>query len=109
MVPARNQELQAAQTCPSCGGAGNIRIQQGFFLHSTDLSRCHSGGKIIPEPCSSYGNGSGQTRGQKTLAVKIPAGVDDGDRIRLAGGEPGVNGGPRGDLYVVVHLRTCRF
>lgn len=95
----------SAQTCPSCGGAGNIRIQQGFFSIQQTCPRCHGSGKIIPEPCSSC-NGSGQTRGQKTLAVKIPAGVDDGDRIRLAGeGEPGVNGGPRGDLYVVVHLK----
>lgn len=95
----------SAQTCPSCSGAGNIRIQQGFFSIQQTCPRCHGAGKIITDPCPSC-NGSGQTRGQKTLAVKIPAGVDDGDRIRLAGeGEPGVNGGPRGDLYVVVHLK----
>lgn len=92
-------------TCPTCGGRGQVRISQGFFSIQQACPKCQGSGKIIASPCGTC-HGSGTVKRQRTLAVKIPAGVDDGDRIRLAGeGEPGVNGGPPGDLYVVIHLR----
>jgi molecular chaperone DnaJ len=93
-------------TCPSCRGAGQVRISQGPFSIAQTCSRCHGSGSIIPNPCGSCG-GSGRVKLQKTLSVKIPAGVDEGDRVRLSGeGEPGVNGGPSGDLYVQCHIKA---
>jgi molecular chaperone DnaJ len=93
-------------TCPSCHGQGQVRVQQGFFSIQQTCPRCHGSGKIVTAPCTSCG-GVGRLKQHKTLSVKIPAGVDEGDRIRLTGeGEAGVNGGPPGDLYVVVHLRA---
>jgi molecular chaperone DnaJ len=92
-------------TCPSCRGAGQVRISQGPFSIAQTCPRCHGSGSVIPNPCSAC-SGTGRTKLQKTLAVKIPAGVDEGDRVRLSGeGEPGVNGGPPGDLYVQVHIK----
>jgi len=92
-------------TCPSCRGAGQVRISQGPFSIAQTCPRCHGSGSIIPNPCSAC-SGTGRTKLHKTLAVKIPAGVDEGDRVRLSGeGEPGVNGGPPGDLYVQVHIK----
>lgn len=94
-----------AQTCSTCGGHGQVRMQQGFFSIQQTCPTCHGTGKVIPEPCSAC-HGSGRVKKHKTLNVKIPAGIDEGDRIRLAGeGEPGVNGGPHGDLYVVAHIK----
>ncbi len=94
------------QTCPTCQGHGQVRMQQGFFSIQQTCPRCHGTGKIIAEPCSSC-QGQGRVKKHKTLSVKIPAGVDEGDRIRLAGeGEAGVNGGPAGDLYVMIHLKA---
>lgn len=93
-----------AKTCPTCNGSGQVRLQQGFFSIQQTCPKCHGTGRYIPEPCHHCG-GAGRTKQHKTLAVKIPAGVDEGDRIRLAGeGEHGVNGGPSGDLYVQIHL-----
>jgi molecular chaperone DnaJ len=93
------------QTCPTCQGAGQVRISQGPFSIAQTCPRCHGAGSINPNPCGNCG-GSGRVKLQKTLAVKIPAGVDEGDRVRLSGeGEPGVNGGPPGDLYVQVHIK----
>ena len=93
------------KTCPTCGGAGQVRIQQGFFSIQQTCPKCHGSGKIIPDPCRDCG-GAGRTKKQKTLEVKIPAGIDDGMRLRHAGhGEPGLNGGPPGDLYVEIHIR----
>ncbi len=93
------------QTCPTCHGAGQVRISQGPFSIAQNCPRCHGSGKIIPHPCGSCG-GTGRVKLQKTLSVKIPAGVDEGDRVRLSGeGEPGVNGGPAGDLYVQVQIK----
>ncbi len=92
-------------TCTTCNGQGQVRMTQGFFSIQQTCSRCHGTGKMIPTPCHACG-GSGRVKHQKTLAVKIPPGVDEGDRVRLTGeGEPGVNGGPAGDLYVQVHIK----
>ena len=93
------------KTCPTCNGHGQVRMQQGFFSIQQTCPKCHGNGKVVDTPCSACA-GAGRVKKQKTLSVRIPAGVDEGDRIRLAGeGEPGVNGGPGGDLYVVIHLR----
>ena len=92
-------------TCPNCQGHGQVRMQQGFFSIQQTCPRCHGSGKVVASPCATCG-GAGRIKQHKTLSVKIPAGVDEGDRIRLSGeGEAGVNGGPPGDLYVVIHLR----
>src|SRR5512139_174714 len=92
-------------TCTTCGGHGQVRIQQGFFSVQQTCPRCGGTGKMVADPCPSC-HGEGRVKKHKTLSVKIPAGVDNGDRIRLAGeGEAGVNGGPPGDLYVVIHLK----
>jgi len=92
-------------TCPQCQGHGQVRMQQGFFSIQQTCPRCHGSGKIVASPCAAC-SGAGRIRQHKTLSVKIPAGVDEGDRIRLSGeGEAGVNGGPPGDLYVVMHLK----
>ena len=94
------------KTCPTCQGSGQVRIQQGFFSIQQTCPKCHGTGKFIAEPCGSC-HGAGRVKQHKTLAVKIPAGVDEGDRIRLSGeGEHGVNGGPSGDLYVQIHLKA---
>ena len=91
--------------CPTCQGHGQVRMQQGFFSIQQTCPKCHGSGKIIPDPCRDCG-GAGRTKKQKTLEVKIPAGIDDGMRLRHAGhGEPGLNGGPPGDLYVEIHIR----
>ena len=93
------------KTCPTCNGSGQVRLQQGFFSIQQTCPKCHGTGRYIPDPCKTCA-GAGRIKQHKTLAVKIPAGVDEGDRIRLAGeGEHGVNGGPPGDLYVQIHLK----
>ncbi|MEQ1525232.1 MAG: molecular chaperone DnaJ [Gallionella sp.] len=95
----------SASTCTTCGGHGQVRMQQGFFSVQQTCPRCHGSGKMIASPCKPC-NGQGRIKKHKTLAVKIPAGVDTDDRIRLSGeGEHGANGGPSGDLYVVVQLK----
>ncbi len=92
-------------TCGTCGGHGQVRMQQGFFSIQQTCPKCHGTGKVIPDPCGTCG-GSGRTKRNKTLEVKIPAGIDDGMRIRSTGnGEPGMNGGPPGDLYVEIHIQ----
>jgi len=92
-------------TCPTCHGHGQVRMQQGFFSIQQTCPRCHGSGKIVASPCAAC-SGAGRIKQHKTLSVKIPAGVDEGDRIRLSGeGEAGMNGGPPGDLYVVIHLK----
>jgi molecular chaperone DnaJ len=92
----------SAKTCPTCNGAGQVRMQQGFFSIQQTCPQCRGAGTIIEEHCS-HCRGAGRIREEKTLSVKVPAGVDTGDRIRLAGeGEPGERGGPSGDLYVQV-------
>lgn len=95
----------SARTCGTCGGIGQVRMQQGFFTVQQTCPTCHGAGKVITDPCGSC-HGRGRVEKVKTLQVKIPAGVDTGDRIRLAGeGEAGANGGPSGDLYVQVNVR----
>ena len=94
------------KTCPTCQGSGQVRLQQGFFSIQQTCPKCHGTGKFIADPCGSC-HGAGRVKQHKTLAVKIPAGVDEGDRIRLSGeGEHGINGGPSGDLYVQIHLKA---
>jgi molecular chaperone DnaJ len=90
--------------CSTCGGAGQVRMQQGFFSIQQTCPACKGAGTIIADPCDSC-HGRGRVRKTRTLSVKVPAGVDDGDRIRLSGeGEAGRNGGPPGDLYVEIRL-----
>ena len=94
-------------TCSTCNGHGQVRMQQGFFSVQQTCPKCNGAGKVIKDEdkCATC-HGAGRVKQNKTLSVKIPAGVDEGDRIRLSGeGEAGVNGGPTGDLYVVVHLK----
>ncbi|MDY0961681.1 molecular chaperone DnaJ [Massilia sp. CFBP9026] len=92
-------------TCTTCAGHGQVRMQQGFFSIQQTCPKCHGSGKIIPEPCAACG-GAGRIKRNKTLEVKIPAGIDNGMRIRSSGnGEPGTNGGPPGDLYVEIHIK----
>ena len=95
----------APVTCATCGGIGQVRMQQGFFSVQQTCPRCHGQGKVISDPCDSC-HGEGRVEEFKTLSVKVPPGVDSGDRIRLSGeGEAGVQGGPTGDLYVVINVR----
>lgn len=92
-------------SCTTCGGRGQVRIQQGFFSLQQTCPQCHGSGSIIKDPCATC-HGEGRVHEQKTLSVKIPAGVDNGDRIRLSGeGEAGENGGPSGDLYVQIKVK----
>ncbi|WP_374431336.1 molecular chaperone DnaJ [Ideonella dechloratans] len=94
-----------AKTCGTCGGSGTVHMRQGFFSVQQTCPHCHGTGKIIPEPCTSC-NGAGKIKRQKTLEVKIPAGINEGMRIRSAGnGEPGSNGGPPGDLYIEIRIK----
>lgn len=91
-------------TCPDCQGAGQVRVSQGFFSLQQTCPRCRGQGRIITDPCRGCG-GAGRKEKRKTLSVKVPAGVDSGDRIRLTGeGEAGPMGGPPGDLYVQVEV-----
>ena len=95
----------SSKTCTTCGGSGVVQMRQGFFSVQQTCPHCHGSGKIIPEPCTSC-HGQGKIKKQKTLEVKIPAGIDDGMRIRSAGnGEPSPNGGPPGDLYIEIRIR----
>jgi molecular chaperone DnaJ len=92
--------------CATCHGRGEVRVSQGFFSIQQTCPTCHGTGKVVSDPCATC-HGQGRTKKHKTLSVKIPAGVDQDDRIRLSGeGEAGVNGGPSGDLYVVVNLKA---
>ena len=96
---------RGADTCTTCGGMGKIRAQQGFFLIERTCPNCGGSGRVIRNPCRIC-HGTGTVPRERTLQVTIPAGVEDGTRIRLAGeGEAGSNGAPPGDLYVHVHIR----
>jgi molecular chaperone DnaJ len=96
-------------TCPQCGGAGSITVNQGPFSMAQPCPRCGGSGRVVETPCATC-RGSGTERRTRTFSVKIPAGVKDGARIRLAGrGEPGPQGGPPGDLYVQVDVGAHPF
>jgi len=91
--------------CTTCGGRGQVRMQQGFFSVQQTCPHCRGSGSIITDPCHKC-HGKGRVSEHKTLSVKVPAGVDTGDRIRLAGeGEAGESGGPPGDLYVQIQVK----
>jgi molecular chaperone DnaJ len=93
------------ETCSTCGGVGQVRMQQGIFSVQQACPACQGRGQTITNPCPNC-NGQGRVRETRTLSVKIPPGVDSGDRIRLAGeGEAGLSGAPAGDLYVEVRVR----
>jgi len=95
----------SAKTCPTCSGVGQVRMQQGFFSIQQTCPQCRGAGTVIEEYCG-HCRGKGKIQEQKTLSVKVPAGVDTGDRIRLSGeGEAGEKGGPPGDLYVQVRVK----
>lgn len=92
-------------TCSTCNGMGQVRMQQGFFSVQQTCPNCRGTGQMISDPCGDC-QGKGRTREEKTLSVKIPAGVDNGDRIRLAGeGEAAEKGGTPGDLYVMIRVK----
>ncbi|CAN5796862.1 molecular chaperone DnaJ [soil metagenome] len=94
------------KTCPTCSGSGAVHMRQGFFSIQQTCPQCHGTGKIIPEPCVTCA-GAGRVKKNKTLEVKIPAGINEGMRIRVAGsGEPGKNGGPTGDLYIEIRIKA---
>ena len=93
------------KTCADCGGQGAVRVQQGFFSLQQQCSRCHGTGETIVDPCPGC-RGQGRVRKKKELHVKIPAGADDGDRLRMTGeGEAGVAGAPAGDAYFEIHIK----
>jgi len=93
------------KTCPTCRGTGQVRFQQGFFTVARTCTECQGAGQIVAEPCPDC-HGAGKVHARKTLHVKIPAGVETGNRLRLsAEGEAGERGGPPGDLYVVISVR----
>ena len=100
------KEGSQPEACGTCHGQGQVRIQQGFFSVQQTCPHCQGAGTIISDPCGDC-HGQGRVEEKKTLEVKIPEGVDTGDRIRLSGeGEAGINGGPSGDLYVQMHLKA---
>ena len=93
------------KACGTCNGSGSVQMRQGFFSVQQACPTCRGAGKVIPEPCTAC-QGQGRVKKQKTLEVKIPAGIDGGMRIRSTGnGEPGTNGGPAGDLYIEIRLK----
>jgi len=94
------------QTCPTCSGLGKVRAQQGFFTVERACPTCSGRGQIIKNPCKPCG-GAGRVRKERSLSVQIPKGVEDGTRIRLSGeGEAGMRGGPSGDLYIFISLKS---
>ncbi len=96
-------------SCPTCGGAGKVRASQGFFTIERTCPSCHGRGEFIEDPCPAC-SGVGRINRERTLAVNIPAGVEDGTRIRLAGeGEAGLRGGPTGDLYIFLSIKPHEF
>lgn len=100
---------KAPTTCRSCGGRGQVRYQQGFFSIARTCPNCQGSGSVISDPCAKC-KGEGRLLQSKTIDAKVPAGVEDGTRIRFSGvGEAGIHGGPPGDLYVVLHVKEHPF
>ncbi len=96
-------------TCEMCHGHGEVRRQQGFFTIAQPCPKCHGSGQMIKDPCEPC-HGRGRTKKKEKLSVKVPAGIDEGQRLKLSGqGDAGVNGGPGGDLYVLIHLEEHEF
>ncbi|PIR33845.1 MAG: molecular chaperone DnaJ [Alphaproteobacteria bacterium CG11_big_fil_rev_8_21_14_0_20_44_7] len=101
-----SKDGEAVDNCSTCGGSGRTRVQQGFFTIERTCHSCNGAGKVIKNPCSKCG-GSGRVKKDKTLSVSIPAGVEEGTRIRLAGeGEEGIRGGQAGDLYIFISVKS---
>ena len=99
------QSDHCASTCQTCGGMGKVRAQQGFFVVERGCPTCRGSGEVITDPCGNC-HGEGRALRQRKLSVKIPAGVDEGTRIRVAGeGEAGIRGAASGDLYLFVHMK----
>jgi molecular chaperone DnaJ len=95
----------STETCKQCGGRGQMRYQQGFLVVSRPCGQCRGTGQIIPKPCPTC-RGTGRVMKDRRVTVRIPAGISDGQRLRLHGeGEHGAAGGPPGDLYVVIHVK----
>jgi molecular chaperone DnaJ len=98
-----------AETCPQCGGSGQVGRSQGFFTVRTTCSQCRGQGQVIANPCNAC-RGHGKVLSRKKVSVRIPAGVDNGSRLRLTSeGEAGAYGGPSGDLYVFIHVEAHDF
>ncbi|MFA5582799.1 MAG: molecular chaperone DnaJ [Bacteriovoracaceae bacterium] len=96
-------------TCDMCHGHGEVRRQQGFFTIAQPCPKCHGSGQMIKDPCGTC-HGAGRTKKQEKLSVKVPAGIDEGQRLKLSGqGEAGLYGGPSGDLYVVIRIQDHEF
>lgn len=96
-------------TCPNCKGTGQVRFQQGFFSISKTCGKCNGAGKVITDPCRAC-KGQGKVKKFRTINVKIPAGVDTGSRLKITGeGEPGLYGGPQGDLFVILDVEEHPF
>ena len=105
----RREGRLEAQDVPDCGGYGQVRATQGFFSIERTCPNCHGRGETIDDPCGQCG-GAGRVTRERTLSVNVPAGVEDGTRIRLAGeGEAGLRGGPAGDLYIFLSLKPHAF
>jgi len=103
------EEGTSSEDCGTCGGAGRVRAQQGFFTIERACGTCGGAGTVIKKPCKSC-SGAGRVRREKTLKINIPKGIDSGRRIRLTGeGEAGVRGGPAGDLYVLISIKPHKF
>jgi molecular chaperone DnaJ len=97
------------EKCPDCGGAGRVRAQQGFFTIERTCQTCNGAGSVIKSPCRVC-SGAGRVRGDKTVQISIPAGIAEGQRIRLSGeGEAGIRGGPSGDLFVLINVKAHKF
>lgn len=97
------------EVCTSCKGSGQVRFQQGFFSVAKTCGRCSGEGRVITSPCKAC-HGKGKIKQQRSMHVKFPAGVDTGSRMKLHNeGEPGIHGGPRGDLYIILHVEDHSF
>jgi molecular chaperone DnaJ len=103
------QKGSGPTTCPTCNGYGQVRFQQGFFSIARTCTHCRGTGQVIKNPCTAC-RGQGRIEKEKTLELKIPAGVDNGSKLRITGeGDAGPNSGPSGDLYVVLHVQEHEF